>query len=96
MMTLESFKEFHQGKGLKYFSSMKDLQSRIHEYDVYSGLFITSEVDSKRDTFRRYTLRQADFKTGEVKLVSKLMEFQRPVHARALMKKLKLKKDLSE
>lgn len=93
MMTLLQFTQLAKKSGEKFFSrnEMKYWKRRIHEYDVYTGLFISSECEGIKDTFRRYSLRRADFKTGKVLSVSEPMQFARPALARGMLKKEKLK-----
>lgn len=69
MMSLDEFKEQHERHGGHWFSvgAMKFFNSKITWWDNETGFFITSEVNPAAE--KRYTVRQADFKTFNVKTI---------------------------
>lgn len=74
-MNLESFKRLNQSIGNHWFDkdTMGFFKSKIHTWDVVTGYFITSEIDWS-DT-KRYSIRHANFETGQVGTVGEFHSF---------------------
>lgn len=86
MMRLDEFKELSERKGKHWFKpdTMRFFKSKIHEWDVITGRFISSEKGP--DEVRRYTVRQANFETGDVETVGRFQEFKTLHRARKAMR----------
>lgn len=72
-MRLDEFKALNKAKGYYWFSkdTMRFFKSRVVSFDIVTGYFISSERNG--DLPRCYTIRKANFETGNVESVS---EFQ--------------------
>jgi hypothetical protein len=60
------FEQLNKAKGFHWFSkdTMRFWKTRVSNWDCISGLFITSEQPPSGP--RKYTLRKADFESGQV------------------------------
>lgn len=86
-MSLEEFKKLNKEIGNHWFSvgAMHFFDSKIHDFDEDTGVFITSEDSHIGASVRKFTLRHADFQTGRVKTLSVFQEFDSLRCARAEM-----------
>lgn len=86
-MYLHEFKELNKAKGFHWFSkdTMRFFSSRVLDFDIISGYFITSERNGSSP--RRYTIRKADFVSGEVSTVSVFQEYSSLQRARTAYKR---------
>jgi hypothetical protein len=57
----------------------------ISNWDNYTGYFISSE---RSNTGRRFTIRQANYTTGDVINVSKFQEYETLNQAKGILRKL--------
>lgn len=75
-MTLDEFKHLNESKGKFYFSpdTMSFFKSEV-EYWTNSGFFITSEKGPAQ-TKKMFTIRRANFETGNVENISKFQEYK--------------------
>lgn len=75
-MRLEEFIALNKSKGKHWFNkdTMRFFRSRVTNWDFISGYFITSER-REWNTPRCYTIRKADFETGDVATVSEFQEY---------------------
>jgi hypothetical protein len=86
-MRLEEFKELNKSIGNYWFSpdSMRFFKSRILDWDIITGYFITSEKGPSN--VRRYSIRRANFETGTVSTVSEFQEYPTLQRARTAYKR---------
>jgi hypothetical protein len=75
MMSLTEFKRLNKAKGYYWFEpdTMRFFKTRISNWDPISGTFITSEKGP--DGQRRFSVRKANFETGEVDTVGKFQQY---------------------
>jgi hypothetical protein len=87
-MQLEQFKALNAAKGKYWFSpdTMDFFGTRIHDWDGNTGLFITSEQPPHGD--RRYSIRKADFETGDVATVGGFCAYKTLAAAKAGVRKV--------
>jgi hypothetical protein len=76
-MTYEAFVRFNEEQGYHWFKpdTMRFFDSKIHDWDVKTGFFISSEKGPIRGSVRKFTVRKADFETGNVSTLSEFQEF---------------------
>ncbi len=67
--------------------TMRFFDSKIHGKCNYQGYFVSSEQQQNR--LRKYTIRQFNFKTYEVKSISKFQEYNTLAKAKKTIKELK-------
>ena len=89
-MRLKEFKQLNAAKGLHWFDkgTMRFFNSRILDFDCISGYFISSEKQLITDQCR-YTIRKADFKTGNVTTIGEFCEYSTLNRARTALKKIR-------
>ncbi len=89
-MTFEEFKKANKLAGNYWFSpdTMDFFQSKIHEFDEDSGVFITSECGPFGKGPRAYTIRKANFQTGRVSTVGGFQAFDTLSSAKTAAKKI--------
>jgi hypothetical protein len=77
-MRLEDFIHLHKSGGGHFFDrdTMRFFRSRILEFDVITGYFITSEKKCFSDYTRVYSIRKANFETGSVGTVGEFARFE--------------------
>lgn len=87
-MELLEFMKLNASKGYHWFESgtIEFFGSRISNWDENSGLFITSEQPPHGD--RSYTIRQANFETGQVSTIGEFCQYDSKASALAAMNKL--------
>lgn len=75
-MTLYEFEILNEKKGFHFFKpdTMRFFKSKILDFDYKTGFFLTSEKGP--NGVRAYTLRQANFETGNVESVSAFQEYK--------------------
>jgi hypothetical protein len=90
MMRLNEFKELNAAKGFHWFKpdTLRFFKSRITHFDCIAGLFISSERGP--DDVRRYTVRQADFETGQVHTVGEFGQYNSIATAKTGLKRARL------
>ncbi len=76
-MTLKEFMRLNKEVGNHWFSpaTLEFFESKVHDFDEDSGIFITSECGPFGKGPRAYTIRKADFQTGRVSTVGKFQEY---------------------
>ena len=86
MMSLEEFKEKNRMTGKYWFSddTMSFFKSKVEHWDSKTGLFITSEVNPSK--IKAYTIRKADFETGDVDTVGLFHYYKTLAKAKAALK----------
>ena len=69
------FEDFHKNQDLHFFDkeTMRFFRSRILDWDYITGYFTTSEKNIGHA--RRYTLRKANFKTGDIETIGKFQAY---------------------
>lgn len=88
-MTLAEFKALNEAKGQFWFKpdTMKFWGSTV-EYWSTSGYFITSENQFDKNLPKRFTIRKADFETGNVSTIGKFQAYSNLQDAREVMEEL--------
>jgi len=86
-MQLNEFKILNRKNGFHFFDkeTIKFFKSKILNWSE-TGYFISSEINP--EGIKGYTIRKAQFKTGNVKTISRFMEFSSIEDAKTTMKKL--------
>lgn len=86
-MRQNEFIQLNKSKGLHWFDhdTMRFFGTRISNWDIISGLFITSEQPPHGS--RVYSVRLADFDTGQVYTVSEFCEFNSIRSAKTALRK---------
>lgn len=86
-MHLYQFKELNKAKGFHWFDkdTMRFFGTRISNWDVITGYFITSEQPPHGP--RTYTLRKADFDTGNVSTIGEFGQYKTMAQARGALKR---------
>ena len=87
MMRQYEFIELNKSKGLHWFDkdTLRFFKSRVSNWDCISGLFISSERGP--DMVRKYTVRKADFETGNVSTVGEFQQYRTIKAAKGAMKR---------
>lgn len=88
-MSMADFRDLNRQRGFHSFksSTMRFFRSKLSNWDFDTGYFISSEKSPHDE--RRYTLRKADFETGNVLTVGEFYEYKNLYLARqALIKKV--------
>jgi len=87
-MRLEEFKERNRAKGFHWFEpdTIRFFNSVITNFDIITGYFISSERQHDTDE-RRYTLRRADFASGNVLTISRFQQYSNMRQAKAALKR---------
>jgi hypothetical protein len=87
MMRLYEFIELSKASGNHFFDkdTMRFFRSRILDYDPITGYFITSEKGPSNS--RAYTLRKADFSSGDVDTIGQFQEYSTITRARTAFKR---------
>lgn len=77
-MTLDEFMHLNWSKGYHWFDpkTMEAFDSEIETWDKFTGIFISSEKAPFPGSKRLYTVRFANFITGNVEKISKFQEFK--------------------
>lgn len=77
-MTKLEFIKFHTQRGGHFFDkgATNFFKSRINLFDEVTGIFITSECGAVGKMPRVYTIRKADFQTGQVSTIGELGEYK--------------------
>lgn len=90
-MSFEEFKALNKAQGFHWFDrdTMSFFNSRIVHWN-HLGYFISSERGPMPDSPRLFTVRRADFETGNVRTVSKFQEFKTLAEAREAMGEIML------
>ena len=88
-MSQYEFKQLNKAKGFHWFSkaTMSFFRSRVSDFDCITGYFISSE--SGTDNTRRYTIRRANFETGQVETIGKFQAYGDIRTAKAEIKRLR-------
>ena len=75
-MTLIEFKEFNKEQGYHYFEpdTMRFFDSKIEQWDS-TDYFVTSEKTGFESTNRKYSIRKANFETGNVKTIGTFFQY---------------------
>lgn len=76
-MTYEAFVRFNEEQGLHWFKpdTMRFFDSKIHDWDVKTGFFISSEKGPVETSKRKFTIRRANFETGSVSTFSSFQAY---------------------
>lgn len=87
MMHLYEFKQLNKSRGYHWFDAdtVRFFRSRISNFDVISGLFISSE--QRLGDCRAYTLRRADFATGQVETIGEFQQYKSLAAAKTALRK---------
>ena|ERR1035441_10828858 len=87
-MTFQEFKEFNTNMGFHFFDAetMRYFNSKIIDsvWNEETGHFITSERPP--DGERAYTIRKADFKTGQIHTIGEFMGYRSLAHAKRALR----------
>ncbi len=88
MMKLYEFKALNKSNGSHWFDTdtMRFFKTRISNWDVISGLFITSESGPFGQGPRKFTLRKADFETGKVETIGEFQQYSSLRSAKTAMR----------
>jgi hypothetical protein len=88
-MSQYEFEQLNKAKGFHWFSKdiMRFFRSRVSNFDRITGYFITSEQATGHD--RRYTIRQANFETGQVETIGEFQAYADIRTAKAVIKRLR-------
>jgi hypothetical protein len=88
MMKQDEFINFNSSKGFHWFDkgSMAFFRSRVSNWDSISGLFISSERGPNGG--RAYSIRKADFETGNVSTIGKFQAYDSIGSAKTALRRL--------
>lgn len=88
-MNKDQFIRLNKEKGFHWFdkATIRFFKSRVMSWDNVTGYFISSERHSF-DTSRCYTIRKADFNTGQVETVGEYGEYPTLTRAKTALNKL--------
>ena len=86
MMRQYEFIELNKSKGYHWFdrSTIRCFSSKVLDWDIISGHFISSERGP--NGIRAYTLRKADFTSGEVRTIGEFQAYGTIGRARTAFK----------
>jgi hypothetical protein len=86
MMSLTEFKQLNRARGFHWFeqATLRFFRSRVSNFDCISGLFISSERGP--NGVRAYTLRRADFETGNVKTEGEFQAYSSLARAKTALR----------
>ena len=82
------FEQLNRDKGFCWFrkDTMRFWKTRVLTWDCVSGYFITSERGLNAS--RMYTIRQADFETGQVNTIGEFQAYDTSGKAKTALKRL--------
>jgi hypothetical protein len=88
-MNKNQFIKLNKEKGFNWFdkNTMRFFNSYIMAWDEKTGYFISSEKPPF-DHIRRYTIRKANYKTGNVETISDYMQYDSLSKAKTALRKL--------
>lgn len=89
MMSLNEFKSLNRQKGFHWFDqgTLSFFRSRVSNWDCVTGYFISSERGP--DGYRKYSVRKADFETGNVSTVGGFFSYPSIATAKTTVKRLR-------
>jgi hypothetical protein len=89
MLRQYEFEQLNKDKGFHWFDkeTLHFFRSRISNWDPISGLFITSESGPFGQGPRAYTVRLADFTTGQVHTIGEFQAYSSIKRAKTALSK---------